>query len=57
VINLPEMPFYYYSPAVIYNGKIVLKKGYALHLKYRVWILPGATGKIEIQSKYDDYLN
>ena len=57
VINIPEIPFFYYSPAVIYNGKIVLKKGDALHLKYRVWVLPGVTGKEEIQAKYDEYLN
>ncbi|MFA5818277.1 MAG: DUF6807 family protein [Bacteroidales bacterium] len=57
VINVPEIPFFYYSPAVIYNGKIVLKKDETLHLKYRVWILPGVTGKEEIQAKYDEYLN
>ncbi len=57
VIANPEIPFYYYSPAVLYDGRIVLKKGEALHLKYRVWILPGITGKEEIQTKYDEYLN
>lgn len=57
VINNPEIPFYYYSPAVLFDGRIVLKKGEALHLKYRVWILPGIAGKVEIQVKYDEYLN
>ena len=57
VINNPEIPFFYYSPAVLFDGKIVLKKGEALHLKYRVWILPGKTGKEEIQAKYDEYVN
>lgn len=57
VINDPGIPFYYYSPAVLFNYKIVLKKGEALHLKYRVCILPGKTGKKEIQVKYDEYVN
>jgi len=57
VINNPEIPFFYYSPAVLFDGKIVLIKSEALHLKYRVWILPGKTGKEEIQAKYDEYLN
>jgi hypothetical protein len=56
VINDPLTPFYYYSPAVLYNEKIVLRKGEKLHLKYRVWIFPGRIGKQEIQFKYDEYL-
>ena len=57
VINDPEIPFFYYSPAVLFDGKIILKKGESLHLKYRVLILPGITGKEEIDKKYDGYLN
>ena len=56
VINDPEIPFFYYSPAVLFGGKIVLKKGEALHLKYRVWILPGIVRKEGIKAKYDEYL-
>jgi type 1 glutamine amidotransferase len=57
VINNPETPFYYYSPAVLFDGKIRLKKGETLQLKYRVWIIPGNTGKKELQKKYDEYIN
>jgi type 1 glutamine amidotransferase len=57
VFNDPEIPFYYYSPAVLFDGRIVLKKGESLHLKYRIWILPGKIGKKEIQNKYDEYVN
>ena len=57
VINDPEIPFYYYSPAVLFDGRIILKKGEALHLKYRVLILPGIIGREEMQAKYDEYLN
>jgi len=57
VINDQEIPFFYFSPAVLFDGKIVLNKDETLHLKYRVWILPGKTGTAELQSKYDEYLN
>jgi hypothetical protein len=56
VINDPDIPFFYYSPAVLYDGKIVLKKGKDLHLKYRVWLLPGENGKEELEKKYDEYV-
>ncbi len=56
VINNPEIPFFYYSPAVIYDGKIILKKGETLHLKYRTWIIAGKQGLEDLQLKYDDYL-
>ena len=55
VINNPEIPFFYYSPAVIFDGKIILRKGQTLHLKYRTWILGGKTDIEKLQSKYDEY--
>lgn len=57
IINDPKIPFYYFSPAVLYDGKIILTKGETLHLKYRNWILPGVTLKESLSSKYDQYLN
>ena len=33
VINNPDIPFFYYSPAVLYDGKIILKKGDIMHLR------------------------
>jgi hypothetical protein len=56
VINNPDIPFFYYSPAVLYDGKIILNKGETLHLKYRTWILGGKTDIAKLQSKYDEYL-
>jgi hypothetical protein len=56
VINDPEIPFYYFSPAVLFDRKIVLRKGQELKLRYRVWVIPGKTGKEELQAKYDEYL-
>ena len=40
-----------YSPAVLYDGKIILKKGENLHLKYRTWIIPGKTSVDALQEK------
>jgi type 1 glutamine amidotransferase len=57
VINDPGIPFYYYSPAVLFNGRIILKRGERLHLKYRVWILTGNISKESLQAKYNEYLN
>lgn len=56
VIRDPGIPFWYYSPAALYDNKIILKKGEILHLKYRIWALPGATTKQKLQEKYDLYL-
>ncbi len=56
VINDPVIPFYYYSPAVLYDGKIILNKGEPLHLKNRVIILPGEPEKDNLQSLYEEYL-
>jgi hypothetical protein len=56
VINNPEIPFFYYSPAVLFDGKIILKKGEKLELKYRVWLIHGKTGKDILQAKYDEYI-
>jgi type 1 glutamine amidotransferase len=57
VIDNPEIPFFYYSPALLFDGRIVLKKGMKLHLKYRSWIISGKTGRDELQAKYDAYVN
>ena len=56
VINDPGIPFYYFSPAVLFDHKIVLRKGQKLKLGYRIWVIPGKTGKEELQAKYDEYL-
>jgi type 1 glutamine amidotransferase len=57
IINNPAIPFYYYSPAVIYDGKITLKKGEKLQLRYRVWILSGKPVLEDLDSKYVEYIN
>jgi type 1 glutamine amidotransferase len=56
VISTPSIPFFYYSPAVLYDGKLILKQGDRLHLKYRIWMIPGKTSLDALQAKYDEYL-
>jgi len=57
VINDPQIPFYYYSPAVIFDKHILLRKGEALCLKNRIWILAGEVSKEQMEQKYNQYLN
>ncbi len=56
IINRPLIPFYYFSPAVIYDGKIIIKKGEELHLKYRAWIITGKISMEDVQLKYNDFI-
>lgn len=52
----PSIPFFFFTPAAIYDKNIRLEKGESLTLKYRVWIL-GKTSKEMLDIKYDEYLN
>jgi len=56
VINTPAIPFFYFSPAVLYDGKLILRKGDKLHLKYRAWLIRGKTSPDALQIKYNEYL-
>jgi type 1 glutamine amidotransferase len=55
-IKDPKIPFFYYSPAALFDSKIILKKGETLRLKYRVWVLPGTEAKQQLQEKFVQYL-
>ena len=57
VISDQNVPFYYYSPAVLFDHNILLKKGESIRLKYRIWMLPGEVSRDELQQKYNQYLN
>lgn len=57
VINDQKTPFYYYSPAILFDHKIILKKEETLNLKYRIWMLPGEADKKVLQGKFDEYRN
>jgi hypothetical protein len=57
VINNPGVPFNYYSPAVIFDHNILLKKEQELRLKYRVWIISGDVDENSLKEKYDQYVS
>ena len=54
IIN-PEQPFFFFSPAALYDRKIELKRGDSLILKYRVWIL-SETDEDILAEKYHHYI-
>ncbi len=56
LISDPKIPFYYFSPAILFNSKIMLKVGETLKLKYRIWMLPGVASREDLQVKYSQYL-
>lgn len=56
VINDQEMPFFYFSPAILYDRNIRLNREEQLKLKYRIWILPGNQEEAAIRIKYDSYI-
>ncbi|MEI6678285.1 MAG: DUF6807 family protein [Mariniphaga sp.] len=57
VISDPKIPFYYYSPAILFDGKILLKMGETLRLKYRTWMLAGVVSKEKLEKNYNQYIN
>jgi hypothetical protein len=44
-INDPVIPFYYYSPAVIFDSRVVMKKGETMQLKYKIRMIAGEVQK------------
>ncbi len=57
VISDQNVPFYYFSPAVLFNRSILLKRGETLRLNYRIWMLPGEISKERLQQKFDQYVS
>lgn len=55
VSNEPQTPFYYFSPAILFGSKLVLKKGEKLHLKYRLFIIGEKSDRNTIQSIGDEF--
>ncbi len=55
VISDPNVPFYYFSPAILFDGKISLNRNDKLTLKYRIWIMPHKTDWIIMEKKYREY--
>jgi type 1 glutamine amidotransferase len=51
----PSIPFFFFTPAAIYDKNITLEKGESLTLKYRVWIT-GETSGEKLDAMYDHYI-
>ncbi len=52
-----KKPFNYFSPAPLFNSKIILKKGEQLHLKYRMLITSGEKSQDKIQLNWNQFKN
>lgn len=57
LINDPEVPFYYVSPACLYLAPLTLLRGEHLQLKYRVNHLSGIPNTGELRRQYREYIN
>jgi hypothetical protein len=55
VIRDKKTPFWYFSPAVLYDHNMILKKRQILNLSYRIWVLPGVFTQAQLQDKYDQF--
>ena len=51
-----DHPFYYFSPAPIFNQPHVMKKGDKLKLKYRIQFYGDSTTKVDLDEDYHNYL-
>lgn len=56
VTNDPQTPFFYFSPALIFDSKTVMKKGEKLHLKYRLLVYPGETNQAKINASWEQFI-
>lgn len=55
ISNDTETPFYYFSPALIFDQKLILKKGEKLHLKYRLLVSSGEINQTKLQSNWNQF--
>ncbi|MGQ1788390.1 DUF6807 family protein [Saccharicrinis sp. GN24d3] len=56
VWNTDNHPLYYFSPAVIFNAKMELKKGEKLKLKYRLLVHGEETDKNDIKAEWERFV-
>jgi len=55
VSNESQTPFYYFSPAILFSSKLLLKRGEKLRLKYRVFIGGKKSDRHTIRSIGDEF--
>ena len=57
LIDNPELPFYYFSPAYLYLKPLQLNKGSAINLNYRILHVAGEMTDQQLSNVYQDYTN
>ena len=57
VTDKADLPFYYYSPAYLFNKSLVLLKGEKLVLNYRINHFAGDADKSKLQKEYKRYIS
>ena len=57
LIDQPQQPFYYFSPACLYLKPLTLPQGTKLHLNYRVLHIAGDVTQEMLESEYQQYIN
>ena len=55
ISNDPKTPFYYFSPASLFDSKLILKKGEKLHLKYRLLVNSGEVNQTNLNSNWNQF--
>ena len=57
LINNPEQPFFYFSPACLYLKPLTLNQGEKFHLNYKVLHLSGDVTQEMLKSEYLQYIH
>ncbi|HAQ21289.1 MAG TPA: hypothetical protein DCR40_18970 [Prolixibacteraceae bacterium] len=55
ISNDRATPFYYFSPAVVFDQKMILKKGEKLKLKYRLLVSSGELNQAILNSNWNQF--
>ena len=57
LINQPELPFFYFSPAFLYLKPLSIHQGEKLHLNYMVLHISGDVTQEMLESEYLQYIH
>ena len=57
VVDTEDLPFYYFSPAPVFNQPQVMKKGDDLKLNYRMQFYAGETSRERMEKDFKTYID
>ena len=57
LINNPDLPFYYFSPAILYLKPHHLQEGESIHFNYRIIHRTGSVTREMLETEYKNYRN